>query len=78
MNKAEWKRDLAQVKGQIAAAQVTIKELEDINQLNINAAEKEENEHLMQLCIRWIRGQEKKQRYIESQLQPLLEKENGS
>lgn len=78
MNKAELKQDLALIMAQIATSRMAIKEIEGINQLNINAAQKEENEYLMQLYLNWIRGFEKKQRYIESQLQSLLKKENGS
>jgi len=78
MTKAELKQDLVLVKGQIALAQIAIKELEGNNRLNIVETQREENEYLIQLYINWIRGFEKKQRYIESQLQSLLEKENGS
>lgn len=76
MNKTELKQDLAQVKGQIAAAQATIKELEGNNRLNIVEPQREENEHYIKTLTNYIAAFEKKQRYIESQLQLLLEKEN--
>lgn len=78
MNKAELKHDLVGAKGEIAIAQRIIKDIEGINQLNIAEPQREENEHYIKMLTNYITAFEKKQRYIESQLRTLLEKENGS
>ncbi|MDA2738872.1 hypothetical protein P4U71_27615 [Bacillus pacificus] len=71
------KQDLAVVKVAIMMRKEALEKIEQQRKLNISEAQRESNECYFELFTNQIEAFEKKQRYIESQLQSLLEKGNG-
>lgn len=72
------KQDLASVRMDIVLRKEVLEKIEQQRKLEISQAQHESNEYLFQLFTNQIEAFEKKQRYVESQLQSLLAKENGS